>query len=157
MNHKDSLFQFKMVKKYIGRKIKKNQNFALLLYILKFIYWNLLIYIEIQYMSNNCAMCICNYTLSYKQHVSNYIHLSFTGSSSYKLLRQEWNLLCSPQVLTYCAFRDALQRAYYRNIITLKSYLICLVTMVISVRTTFRTKAITEQHFLSVLSSLNYR
>ncbi len=47
--------------------------------------------------------------------------------------------------------------AYYRKILTLKSYLICLVTMVISVRTTFRTKAITEQHFLSALSHLNYR
>ncbi len=47
--------------------------------------------------------------------------------------------------------------AYYRKILTLKSYLICLVTMVISVRTTFRTKAITEQHFLSALSYLNYR
>jgi len=49
------------------------------------------------------------------------------------------------------------QGAYYRNIQTLKSYLMCLVTIVISVRTTFRTKAITEQHFLSALSYLNYR
>ncbi len=38
--------------------------------------------------------------------------------------------------------------AYYRHILTLKSYLIYLVTMVISVRTTFRKKAFTEQHFL---------
>ncbi len=53
--------------------------------------------------------------------------------------------------------KDGLQGTYYRKILTLKSYLICLVTMVISVRTTFRTKAITEQHFLSALSYLNYR
>lgn len=35
--------------------------------------------------------------------------------------------------------------------------IICLVTTAFSVRTTFRTKAITEQRFLSVYSYLNYR
>ncbi len=44
--------------------------------------------------------------------------------------------------------------AYYRKILTLKSYLICLVIMVISVRITFRAQAITEQHFRSALSYL---
>ncbi len=58
----------------------------------------------------------------------------------------------------FCALQSLMiivQGAYYRKVLTLKSHRICLVIMVILVRTTFRTKAITEQHFLSALSYLN--
>ncbi len=42
--------------------------------------------------------------------------------------------------------------AYYRKILTFESYLTGYVTMTISVRTSFKTKAIDKQHFLSELS-----
>ncbi len=48
----------------------------------------------------------------------------------------------------FCAIKSLMlivQGTYYRKVLTLKSHRICLVILV---RTTFRTKAITEQHFL---------
>ncbi len=62
-------------------------------------------------------------------------HVTFSGTEKVNFRREV------PKMFFSIQYSD--QGAYYRKILTLKSYLICLVTMVISVRTTFRTKAIT--------------
>lgn len=40
-----------------------------------------------------------------------------------------------------------IQEPHYRSVLILESYIICVVTMMISVRIPFRTKPIKEQHF----------